>query len=636
MLITWLSGSPDFAILRHGRGASWIALPTEVTTGAVALPRDRRPVVEFRRRFQVPKPGLEVRGWVRAFRGFEVELNGQLVAARSWKSGNWKTPRGFQLTENLVQGENLLRVRVTNPSGPALLQLRIEAPGFSLASDTSWQAQGWQGGPLGARLADDTLRAPATLSTPTLGGALVRRWVTLLGLLVLSGGISIALRRGGLGARLGPQLLPLLGLALGFFWLYVFWVKAIHLPAYMGFDGPDHLAYIRFLLERRSLPLASDGAMMYHPPLFYALSAGLLSLAQGAADPRWLLRIIPFLSGLSQLWLARELARRLYPGDRPIEALAMLFAALLPMNLYMSAYLSNEPLHAALAGGALLVTVALLLAEQLRTGPLLLLGVLLSLAVLTKVSSLILVPSALFFLAVKAWLADRSKLRRVSLQLFGIAGLFALGTGWFFLRNLRAFGKPLLVNWELPGVTGWQPPGFHTPAYYLSFGEALWRPFFSSFVSFWDGMYSTFWGDGMIGGLASWSHRHPLWDYDLMLAVFLLALPASEILGYGFLAIARDSIRETSLRRRVALAFIVTTIFLSGLYLVYLTLRVPMYAMTKAVYALFIAAPLALVFARGLAELHRRLDAAGLGGPCLLLHAWAGTLAGAIMLSFAA
>ena len=51
------------------------------------------------------------------------------------------------------------------------------------------------------------------------------------------------------------------------FWLLVYTLRSTGLPVAMGFDILGHLAYIDFLLERRALPLATDGWSMYHPPL---------------------------------------------------------------------------------------------------------------------------------------------------------------------------------------------------------------------------------------------------------------------------------------------------------------------------------------------------------------------------------
>jgi hypothetical protein len=104
--------------------------------------------------------------------------------------------------------------------------------------------------------------------------------------------------------------------------------------------------------------------------------------------------------------------------------------------------------------------------------------------------------------------------------------------GWFYARNLAEFGRPLVGNWDLPSPDRiwWSAPGFHTPQYYLRFGESLVRPFYSGFVSFWDALYSTFWGDGFVAGRAGVRARHLAWNYQLMAAGYAFALPATALL----------------------------------------------------------------------------------------------------------
>src|SRR5262249_25521419 len=76
----------------------------------------------------------------------------------------------------------------------------------------------------------------------------------------------------------------------------------------------------------------------------------------------------------------------------------------------------------------------------------------------------------------------------------------AAPAGWFYARNLRLYGTPLVGNWNLPGMRWWSQPGFHTASYYLGFGESLRLPVLAGFHSLADSLYSSFWGDGWIAG----------------------------------------------------------------------------------------------------------------------------------------
>ncbi len=74
---------------------------------------------------------------------------------------------------------------------------------------------------------------------------------------------------------------------------------------------------------------------------------------------------------------------------------------------------------------------------------------------------------------------------------------------------------------------------------------------------------------------------------------------------------------------------------MTGASLLLVTLRVPAYSMTKASYALSMAAPLGLAFAEGFARLRGLLVAAGWSWASFLLDAWAGALVLVIALSYA-
>ena len=65
--------------------------------------------------------------------------------------------------------------------------------------------------------------------------------------------------------------LPLAGLAA--FWILLFANNLGGLPALVGYDVWHHLAYIRYVAEHHSLPLAGQGWEMFQPPLYYVLSA---------------------------------------------------------------------------------------------------------------------------------------------------------------------------------------------------------------------------------------------------------------------------------------------------------------------------------------------------------------------------
>jgi hypothetical protein len=306
------------------------------------------------------------------------------------------------------------------------------------------------------------------------------------------------------------------------------------------------------------------------------------------------------------------------------------------MNLYSAAYVSNESLHTLLASLALLAAVDVLLAPRPGVRRLVWLGVCFGLAALTKFTVLVLIPLALGFVAVKLWRVDREPPAHAAGLLAAAAAPIAAIAGWFYLRNWLVYGDPLMANWgSMPGAgnTWWQHPGFHTLVYYARFGEALLHPYMAGFRSFWDSTYSTFWGDGFIGGRVFPATRHGFWSYDFMSAGYWLALPASLLLIAGALHGAKLALRDPQPGRRAAFGLLAASAWCLFLAYLYLTLRLAFFAQAKATYLLPLVSPLALWFALGF----RRLDARLAGRPALraALHGWLAAFAGVLHLGFA-
>jgi hypothetical protein len=208
--------------------------------------------------------------------------------------------------------------------------------------------------------------------------------------------------------------------------------------------------------------------------------------------------------------------------------------------------------------------------------------------------------------------------------------------GWFYLRNLLVYGRPMVPNWDLPGPARawWSPPGFHTPAYYTHFGRSLEEPFYAAFASFGDGLYSTFWGDGLLSGAPGLRHIEVPWNLEWMAIGYWLAVPLSALIGVGGIAWVRDLLREREPRRRGALAVPLVYLAALGFALVYATFSLPFFGQARATYALSATPILAVAFARGIDV----LDAAAPGRGRLALFSAMGALCGAfgltVVLSF--
>lgn len=628
---------PEVAFLPDQGGPPWIIAPLPETANLIAVDPLDPPEYVFTRRFEAPGPSTQVVLRGRALREAKAEINGIALPltplGRSWREGFEANPGAL-----LRSGPNELRIGVRHDQGPALLQLALELPEQTLQSDSRWSVTPPGGHPVPAQRASDrTLHAGGRLM-PTPLEILPRRAVWLIGLFAFFVGAAFWAGRRASATPLFKDPPRAVLILLSVFWLLFFFRKVVYLPTLVGFDAPAHLLYIDFLREQLSLPAADYGFSTYHPPAFYLIAASVsatLEWISGKGIEPVANRLVPFLSGMASLWFTAGVARRLWPGQSLRPCLAIGAAGLLPMNLYMSAYVSNEPFQAAVVSGCLFLAASILMSERVSPIRWIGLALLLGVAILTKFTSLLIAPVIAFFVSLRLWWVDGQGPGRSFLSLCAL--LFAITAigGWFYVRNIVLFGDPFVWNLNVPGaLSWWLRPGFHTSDWYAHFGEALVYPYFSGYASFWDGLYSTLWGDGLAGGMARLETRHGFWNDDFQTLVYPLALPATAILVLGYVRLFAQSFTEENPGRRLFLALITTLLGLLAFSLLFISLELPFYAQAKAFYILPGLLPLALVLADGLARTAE--GCAKYGGNWLpaLYFGWLGTLAGVIVLTY--
>jgi tetratricopeptide (TPR) repeat protein len=213
---------------------------------------------------------------------------------------------------------------------------------------------------------------------------------------------------------------------------------------------------------------------------------------------------------------------------------------------------------------------------------------------LAKMTALLLMPPLFVALAMKA-ISQRSPIL-TWLRTIGLTVAVSLITcGWHYGRIWRHFGTPFIGNWDaVTGFSWWQDPGYRMAADYVRFGRTLADPFFSGLAGFWDGIYSTLWGDGLWGGLSDIASRTP-WSYDLVASGYLLAVvPSLLILTGAGVALVRV-VRKGSAEWFVLLGFCAMVV--CGV--IFMTLKVPSYAQVKAFYGLSALVPLSCCAALG-------------------------------------
>jgi hypothetical protein len=397
----------------------------------------------------------------------------------------------------------------------------------------------------------------------------------------------------------------------------------LRVPYNLGMDWDGHLQYVEFLLTYRTLPFGNQGWQLFQPPLAYLLAAGAAGVAGAlglsmALGPRGLTVLV----GLAAVWFGCRTAELVF-RDRPATALvAMTLTAALPAVIYSSQAFGNEPYFACL-GAMLLHRMVASPEDRHFERHATLLGAIGGLALLAKTSALILVVvvAAVLWHQARAAAHDRrAAARAVAIYL----GFVALVGGWWYLRNVLALGRPFVGGWEVGrGLDWWQHPGYRLWSHLLSFGEVLAHPVYAAVVGFWDGIYSTLWGDGFLSGSFSRAGAAD-WNYTAMSALYLLALPVT-------LAIAVGCVRALAApppgRALVPASAALLILYLGAAFHLYAGL--PVYSAAKGTYLMALAPCLGILAAWGLEPLlRRRAGQAAVAGYlgawtlCVLLAFW--------------
>jgi tetratricopeptide (TPR) repeat protein len=590
LVLAWACGRrPDIHYLPEDGPGHWILYPAAAHPG-IHLIGERTTV--FSRSFDLPQPPTHAPLRARAFGGFTVQVNGQLlVASESSLARDWKRAVEVDAASALAAGENRLTITVSNDEGPPSLWLALQAGDLQIVSDSQWECSLLGAASQPARLAAEPpeLRngSPA-VDGESAGEALARGWPALLLLLVLAAvgmiALDLGMRRGSFAsARRVPWLILILA-SIAVPWLVLVLNNCQSLHFAIGYDALHHVEYIRYVRQHGALPLASEGFEMHQPPLYYLLSAAALKVCGLQAEEvtgLLLLRGLTLLTGIAFALLLASCLRLLMPKAPGQQAVGLVVAACLPVHLYLMHSLSNDLLAGALATAAVYVGLTVVQAERPSHGRLTCLGLCLGAAVLTKLTTVAVVVVILAVLA--GHLAARRSPVSAWLRTLGLPLLVCLAvSSWFFLRNVYHFGTPLIGSYDpRSGFRWWQEPGYAMAAQGLRFGRSLSHPFYSAFTGIPDGLYSTLWGDGGWGGATTVLDRPP-WDYDRMVAAYLLALVPSGLVVVGVAAAVIELVR----RPRPEGFLLVGLPAGLGLAMLYHYLHYPFYCHLKAFYAL--------------------------------------------------
>lgn len=583
----------------HGK-AQWIIYPKPPEAGLFLIEQTS---TEFRREFQLARVPEKAALSVRAFRSFAVRVNGMEVKTNASAGSNWKDATTIDISRLLHEGTNELLITVFNKKAPPALWASLDCGSNSFVSGPEWDASilgaarrsAWpatvptkveRGNDVfGGENTFDSLRlaAPTLLLFTVLSCAIVFGALKLLGPSGKNGEARPAISK--------SQLMVQLVIGLGILWVILFINNLSLLPRDFGFDEHSHEEYIDYICVHGSLPLATDGFEMCHPPLYYIIGSGIAFFMGDdvlSAKSAAVLKCFGMLTGIASIVLVFLSLRLLFPKQPGAQWFGVLLAAFIPEQLYLSHYVTNEFLAAALVTASLYACLRLMKSENDSRMTALAVGFFIGAALLTKFTPIMAVP---FIGGVLLWrILDKSGRERFSrivtlLMVFGTA--FAVGA-WHYLRVYKHFGTPVVHDWDpQSGYSWWADKGFQTFRYLASFGESLVHPYYAGYHSFADGIYSTMWGDGLYSGLGKIEFR-PAWNYPLMTAGYLLALlPMAIILTGVVVCLIRF------LRRPEPVWFLLLgTTFTTYAALFYMSVKLPYFCNVKAFYAMMTLLPL--------------------------------------------
>ena len=601
--LVWLCvRDPKVAFLPGDGRAEWILFPSATDPG---LHRIADLDAVFRREFILDGQPRTARLSVRAAKHVQLKINGNPVDISP--SHNWKEPSQADVLASLHAGTNTIEARVSNDNGPPALWLALVTDQLALRSDRTWETS----------IAGSAWRRAALATTPRIpgrGNPMAGGEETLAALAVVwpiwmvFGGLSMVswwVGRWWLGHARTPNAVTGLSqweatallTVIAALWMALFCHNTRLLPLNVGFDARPHVDYIEYLQKHKALPLPNEGWEMFQPPLYYVISAAALSLFDLSvtdAAAGTVLRLLTMLFGITQFVLVFLSLRLLFPKQLGRQLVGLVLAAFLPMNLYLSHYVTNETFAALLVSVSIYLCLRILKAGTNSWASFSALGFVIGAAVLTKFTAVLAIPFIVVALAGQT-LAQRDRVGTGLKKLGAMLGMAVLVSGWHYVRLWKQTGSVVIGGWDpASGSAWWQDDGYRVAAGFGRFGESLLHPLFSCTASFLDGIYSTMWGDGLCGGALTLSLRPP-WNYDLMCAGYLLAVLPTVLILVGVAASTVKLLWEGGSERFVLLGLAFAVWF----GLICLNLKVPYYASIKSFYGLCALVPLCFFCAAG-------------------------------------
>ena len=631
-----IDDDPNTYFLRDEAGAQWIRADAPCLVGAR---RSAQTATVFECQFTTASTAQNALLTIRAFRRCHVEVDGKPIEIRSKEleaaarvtmparrqkleararlareradsSDGWKEPKDFVIPQLLPAGAHQLQITVFNFNAhPCVWAISNE---LGIKTGTDWFVV--ENGKRRAAVSAAHVRLPdEALLYPTVPEAFRAKapWLASAFVLALAWTLWNS-RPTRLTATVPPRRLTpgLLRWILMTAWVVLAVNNIWQIRSWVGPDLLAHFQYVMYIADRRALPLATDGWEMFQSPLFYLMAApwyGLLSSHVSVIGIVKILRIVPLLCGLAQIEIVYRTSRAVFPDKRDLQMLATTIGGLMPMSIYSSQVLGNEPLAGCLTALLILMSVTLIVEPLRNRSPWFFaaMGLVWGLAILAKVTPLLLAPLLIGVIAAHCRNVG-SNWRQTFVRQAFVRGGLVFGTcfltaGWWFLRNWARLGTPL-PSAQTRGNIWWQDPSYRTVPQLTSFGISLSRPIYGGVWSLWDTLYSSLWLDGTVSGLVIRPEvLH--WNVHWMLAGAWLGIVPMALLLFSPAACWRRELRPS--RNALLFAFAAVAIYLVAIIDLYIGL--PVLSTAKATYTLGLLPCYALLAAAGAAPLlHNR------------------------------
>lgn len=589
----------DSFLLTTGKG-QWIKkADNDVWLGVIDFNEDP---LYFRTVFQIEERPKECLWDVRSYGEGMVYVNNRGVGGCE---NRWNT---FELADHLVAGENEIIVKVINKSGPQMLIASSDSIGVHTGPD--WTVSGDLKRWFPTELADSTKISRLSRRFPTATTVLKPYflfsilWLIFTLLLVNRVKLGLTTVYSRIFKNDSRWLWCIAGL-----WLILSLNNMTQLSLTSGLDASWHYAYTVYIWTYGELPLASDGWQYFRPPFNYILSTLLFSVLESFFSlftseeesftlSHYGLRIIPILCGTAQIYLIYQISRICFRTNETVVKLAVVVGAFLPSHVYISQFVSNEPLSGVVISWLLYRSLKIISSpETLSRSEVITLGVVSGIGLLTKYTSALMI----FFVALAILFRLKKNEHTLREQLktfiyFSVAIL--LCCGWYFARNWIELGSPTPLG--LGGV--WLYPGYTTSGQLISL-KCFDTPILTATSGLFDGVYASFWLDTHLSGGVT-ERGIPNWNYEYMAGLAILSIPLSLLMCGGFLRGFRGCWSgELEPRHMIVLAI---TVFLS--VIVWHNLNHPFYCHRKATYAIGLLPAFACLLGMGFEMLPDRFE----------------------------